>query len=158
MTSLIEPTKENTLSLVIKQSFFDEIKAGKKKCEYREIKDTTYRKYLECDEEGNPYFTEGVMDINDPLCGDIYIWNNGVYPYIPKDDIFYLNLAVGYKKNRATMTVEVLDVTFEPLCDNNNNPARFTEDENGVAFSQDGELCFWQIVYHLGNIVELNEP
>ena len=63
-----------------------------------------------------------------------------------------------YKKNRATMTVEVLDVTFEPLCDKKNNPARFTEDENGVAPSPDGELCFWQIVYHLGNILELNEP
>ena len=38
----MEPTKENTLYLTIKQVHFDQIIAGTKKEEYREIKDTTY--------------------------------------------------------------------------------------------------------------------
>ena len=39
-------TKENTLYLPIKQIYFDEILAGTKKQEYREMKPTTFTKYL----------------------------------------------------------------------------------------------------------------
>ena len=53
----MKPTKENTLYLTIKQVYFDAIVAGLKKEEYREIKNTTYKKYLEVDEEGWPYIT-----------------------------------------------------------------------------------------------------
>ena len=80
------PTKENTLYLPIKQVYFDQIVAGTKKKEYREIKPTTYKKYLECNEYGDPYFDETLIDIDNPLCGDIYVWNNGVYPYFDKLD------------------------------------------------------------------------
>ena len=51
----MKPTRQNTLYLAIKQVFFDEIIAGTKTKEYREIKNTTYKKYLECDEDGFPY-------------------------------------------------------------------------------------------------------
>ena len=51
----MKPTKENTLYLTIKQVFFDQIVVGTKKEEYREIKDTTYKKYLECDKDGWPF-------------------------------------------------------------------------------------------------------
>lgn len=53
-----KPTKENTLYLPIKQTFFDQIVAGTKKCDYREIKDTTYKKYLDTDEFGGVYWFE----------------------------------------------------------------------------------------------------
>ncbi len=50
----MEPTKQNTLYPTIKQMYFDQIVAGTKKEDHREIKDTTYKKYLACDAEGYP--------------------------------------------------------------------------------------------------------
>ena len=86
----IEPSKENTLYLPIKQIYFDAIVEGSKKEEYREIKPTTYKKYLECDENGYPYFDDELIDIDNPLCDDINVWNDGVYPLIPNDRHKYL--------------------------------------------------------------------
>jgi hypothetical protein len=40
------------LNLIIKQFYFDEIIAGRKTQEFREIKPTTEKKYIEIDEEG----------------------------------------------------------------------------------------------------------
>ena len=151
----MEPTKENTLYLTIKQVFFDQIVAGTKKEEYREIKDTTYKKYLACDEEGYPYFDDEKISAVDPLAGDICVWNNGVYPYYPKDELKYLNLAVGYAKERDTALVEVTDITFEPLTDKEGKPARFRDDGENVAADPNGEFCFWEAVFHLGRIVEV---
>ena len=156
MEEELKPTKENTLSLIIKQTYFDQIVAGTKTCEYRDIKDSTYRKYLECDKEGNPYITEGSMDIDDPLCGDIYAWNNGVYPYIPKDAHMYLHLAVGYHKERDTATVEITDITFEPVLGDDDKPVRMKDDGDGFELCADGDYCMWQIVYHLGNVIEVH--
>lgn len=55
--------KEETLYLPIKQVYFDEIVAGTKKAEYREIKEgITANRYLQKDENGkyvlNPEVTE----------------------------------------------------------------------------------------------------
>ena len=152
----ITPTKENTLYLVIKQVYFDQIIEGTKKEEYRVIKPTTYSKYLECDEDGYPYFYESLVDINNPLCGDINIWNQGVYPFIPKDNHEFLHLAVGYNKERDEAIVEIEDITFEPVLDKSGMPCRFNDDNgNGVRCS-DGDLCLWNIVYHLGDVVEVH--
>ena len=157
---MMEPTKENTLYLTIKQVYFDQIVAGTKKEEYREIKDTTYKKYLACDDDGYPYLDDEKISADDPLAGDICAWNNGVYPFFPKDDLKYLILAVGYAKERNTSIVEVEKVTFEPLPNPNNSGkiARIHEDPETGAWNVDdnGELCLWQIVYHLGNVVELH--
>ena len=152
----ILPTKENTLYLTIKQMYFDQIISGSKKKEYREIKDTTYKKYLECDEFGNPYCEEGKLDMNDPLAGDICIWNNGVYPYVSKDAHLFLNLAVGYHKERDTAIVEIEDISFEPVVGKNGKPARFTFDGQKGYPDENGELCLWNIVYHLGDVIELH--
>jgi hypothetical protein len=70
---IMELTKDNTLYLTIKQVYFDQIIAGTKKEEYREIKDTTYKKYLACDEEGNPYFDDEKISPDEPLTGDIFV-------------------------------------------------------------------------------------
>lgn len=151
----MEPTKENTLYLTIKQVFFDQIIAGTKKEEYREIKDTTYKKYLLCDEDGFPYFDDEKISPDYPLAGDICVWNDGVYPFYPKDGLKYLNLAVGYAKERDTALVEVTDITFRPLTGKDGKLARFHDDGENVAIDPNGELCFWEAVFHLGKIVEV---
>lgn len=152
--NVVEETsdKKNTLYLTIKQTFFDQIIAGTKKEEYREIKDTTYLKYLAHDKEGIFYDTSILSE--DP--GDIMIYNNGEYPYIP---INYkcLYLAVGYAKERDTATVEVKHITFEVAKDKQNKEMRFNWNEKeGVIPCADGELAIWQVVYHLGEVIELN--
>jgi hypothetical protein len=67
---------------------------------------------------------------------------------------------VGYAKERDTVVVEVEDVTFEPLPNpkNGGKPSRVHEDpETGEwKIDDNGELCLWRIVYHLGNIVEVH--
>ncbi len=152
----MEPNKENTLYLTIKQVYFDQIIAGTKKEEYREIKGTTYKRYLEVDEEGNPYFDDELISDEDPLVGDLCVYNDGKYPYYPKDGIKYLALAVGYAKERDTATVEVKSMSFEPLKAKDEKFIRFTWDDNDEASLDDnGELCFWNIVFHLGDVVKL---
>lgn len=152
-----EPTKDNTLYLPIKQTFFDQIVAGTKKEEYREIKDTTYKKYLEVSEEGLPYYNPDLVKEESDLLADCLIWNDGVYPYIPKD-YKYLDLAVGYNKERDTAKVQITGITFEPFInEGTGKPARLTvSDGNRLIISDNGELCIWQIVYHLGDIIELH--
>ena len=150
-------TKENTLYLPIKQIYFDAILAGTKKQEYREIKDTTYKKYLETervDGETRIMFYEDLISIeefekypNYPL-----IYNGGVYPYAPRE-YEYLNLVVGYNKDRDTMLVKVVDITFEALKDDAGNDLRFDVD-----WKEDigGDFAMWMVVYHLGEVVEKN--
>lgn len=154
----MKPTKENTLYLVIKQVFFDAILNGTKKQEYREIKDTTYTKFLDTAKVNDDVrimfdsdkITEEVFDKypNDPM-----IYNNGVYPYLPIEYKF-LDLAVGYKKDRDTMTIAVEDIHFEPMMTKFGKEARFSDDGVRMRIDENGELCIWQIVYTLGEIVE----
>ena len=154
------PSKENTLYLTIKQCYFDEIVAGTKDKEYREIKSTTYKKYLDCSPDGVPYWAEDEISEEDLIKGDLWVWNNGVYPFFPQESIYYLNLAVGYAKERDTMLVEVVDFSFEPVMNpDTGKPLRFFDpDQSGHAtFDENGDLCFWLIVFHLGKIVELHK-
>lgn len=158
---LPKPDKSNTLYLTIKQVFFDQIIAGTKKEEYREIKETTYKKYIETDEDGNVFFDDKL--ISESKLGEyyaedsLYIYNDGVCPLLPKNNLFYLNLAVGYNKVRDTALVEVIDISFEIAKDNSGNEVRFNIDDSGnVVFVPDGKLCEWIAVLHLGNIVEKN--
>ena len=109
MSETLKPNKQNTLYLTIKQKYFDEIVAGTKKNEYRDIKDTTATRYLKTWREGRQrglYYNDALIDV-DPE-GDICIYNNGVYPFYPIDYKF-LRLAVGYAKDRDEMVVEVVD-------------------------------------------------
>ena len=152
----IIPTRENSLYLTIKQIYFDQIVDGLKKEEYREIKPTTYRRYLECDKEGNPYIDDALISVDDPLCGNIYAWNNGAYPYIPKQSHGFLNLAVGYNKGRDTAIVEIIGVTFEPLFNDQGLPYRFFFDGEKIIPDDQGELCTWVVVYHLGKVLKVH--
>lgn len=152
----MKPTKENTLYLPIKQVYFDQIIAGTKTKEFREIKETTYKKYIECDEYGDTYYDDELMSPEDPLNGDICIWNNGVYPYIANERYHYLALAVGYTKERDTALVEIVNKTFEPILNVDGKPARFRVNSDGEAYpDENGDFCFWNAVLHLGRIIEV---
>lgn len=134
----MKPTKENTLYLPIKQSYFDQIINGTKKEEYREIKyGVTSSRYLQKDESGkfvlNPEYTEKGREyfVDD--------YNDGKFPFLPKPYKF-LSLAVGYAKERDTALVEVTHITHEPARIMGNPP----------------KIAWWLQVFHLGNIVEVH--
>lgn len=113
------PTKENTLYLVINQLHFDAILSGTKKQEFREIKDTTFSKFLDttkvnddvCIKHDSNKISEEEFEKypNNPM-----IYNNGVYPYLPIDYKF-LEIVVGYKKEHDSMTITVENIHFEPM-------------------------------------------
>ena len=148
------PTKENTLYLPIKQVYFDEIAAGTKKAEYREIKETTANRYL-LSEDGALLYDESLISPDNPDFGYIDIYNGGKYPYLPKL-CKYLSLAVGYAKERDTMLVEVVNITFEVM-QFEDGEARFgiNRETGELIDDSGGDLAAWLIVYHLGEIVEL---
>lgn len=156
-----EPCKENTLYLPIKQVYFDEIIAGTKIEEYRQILDTTYKKYLECGENGGVLLNTDLLPVEnfsqyDPEF-DFCIYNNGECPLIPKQTLWYLNLAVGYNKVRDTALVQVTDIRFRVSKQKDGSDARFTLDNEGqICWTPDGEYCIWEVVLCLGEIVEKN--
>lgn len=144
-----------TLYLPIKQIYFDQIVKGTKKEEYREIKDTTYKKYL-ANEDGCLYFNKKLINEDDGMLGDPCIFNRGLYPYFPID-YQYLHLAVGYNKERDTAIVEVKDISFRVMKSKKGMDVIFDFDENGNAkFKPDGKCAFWEIVYHLGKVIDLH--
>ena len=161
----IVPTKENTLYLTIKQIYFDQIIAGTKKEEYREIKETTYKKYLEVDEDGFPLvnadlfpedFDPDELAPDDTLFAGLYAWNEGKCFLVPKASICFLNLAVGYNKERDTAIVEVKDITFTPVLTKAGTPCRFIANpaDGSITPDDNGNMVLWNAVFHLGNIVE----
>lgn len=130
------PTKENTLYLPIKQVYFDQIIAGTKKEEYREIKEgITANRYLLKDKNGKYVLNPNVTQPNKEYFIDDY--NNGNFPFVPKP-YKYLYIAVGYAKERDTALVEVDEFRFIP------NMIR-------------ADLyAFWQIAFHLGKVIEIH--
>lgn len=148
-------SKERILMLPIKQVFFNAILNGEKKQETREIKDTTFKKYLACwtedGESGIEYDDELISDEdfakypNDPL-----IYNNGVYPYFVRE-YDYLRLVAGYRKDRDTMLVRVKGAHVEQMKTKTGETVQYDID---AIQRTDGDFTFWQIVYELGDIVE----
>lgn len=151
----MKPTKENTLYLPIKQIYFDAIINGTKKEEYREIKDTTFKKYLQTwKENGEEGFIIDEDKVSPDQDLDIMMYNGGVYPFIPIE-YNYLYLAVGYEKERDTAKVEVTNITFEIAKDKNGKEVRFFwDEENGLRVDENGDSAMWNVVYHLGKIIE----
>lgn len=149
-----DPNKENTLYLTISQKNFDAIISGTKTSEERELKETTVKKYLDLDENGNPYFNSGLMAPEDPLNGDIYVWNNGKYPYYPNPNLRYLNLAVGYNKERDTALVELGGFMFKPMPTKTGIIPRFNDDGEKMIADPNGAFCFWCIDMLIKRVVE----
>lgn len=125
-----------TLQLIIKQKFFDEIIAGTKKQEFRDIKPTTVGKYVQFLVGEKIYAKEA--DIPKDVKGE------DVEPQpIPYDAIqFY----VGYNKNRSSALVEVTGAMIEIFTDENGND--IVLEQKGV------EYIDAQMVYDLGKVIE----
>lgn len=155
-----KPSKENSLYLPIKQVYFDQIIAGTKTEEYRDILQTTYKKYLACDEEGNIYYNEEILTDEDMDWYDeewFMACKDGKFPYYFRKDIKFLNLAVGYNKNRDTAIVEVKSITPRIHPDAEGKDYRFDFDGEGrQVMDPNGPFCLWQAVFHLGKVVEKN--
>lgn len=151
-----EPTKENTLYLTIKQVYFDQIMSGEKTEEYREIKDTTFKKYLEANKDGSlPLEEDLIFDEEGIDKYFIYAWNDGVFPFRPKN-IQYLDLAVGYNAERDTARVEVTGYHFSPMTTKDGVVVRMSDDEDGaiVPDPDNGDQTFWIIAFKLGKVLE----
>ncbi len=117
------------LNLIIKQFYFDEIIAGRKTQEFREIKPTTEKKYIEIDERG--YAVEDESGNAVPIKYDA------------------IRFFVGYNKDRDSALVEVKDAYTEVFVD---------EEGNQITYEYKGyEYYAGQIVYNLGKVLECNK-
>lgn len=115
------------LNLIIKQKYFDEIIAGNKKQEFREIRPNTQSKYCELDEDG--------------FCKEI----DGILQPRKYDAIRFF---VGYKKDRSSALVKVVGANIELFED---------ESGNLIEYTHEGEVYLAaQVVYDLGDIIEMN--
>ena len=117
----------NNLTLSIKQKYFDEIQAGTKKVETRELKPKNNMKYLQHDKDGNVLVSKE---------GDIL-----TKPY---DTITFLTGA--YKGTRPKMQVEVISSEVVLFEDENNKLVVLT-DESGT------EYYAAEIKFKLGKIL-----
>lgn len=127
-----DSSENNSLYLTIKQEYFDQIMAGTKKIEYREVTPNTYQKYLKCFQNGEVMLNEDVIENKDFDRGwSLNLYNNGVCPFFPKE-IASLKLLAGRQCPEADRAVvEVTDITLSP-----------TDIEN--------EICTWVVEFHLG--------
>ena len=124
--------------LPIKQVYFDQIIAGTKDKEYREVKyGITANRYLLKDGRGSFVLNPSCTEDDEEYFVDDY--NNGQFPFLPRRYKF-LHLAVGYAKVRDEAVVEVTDITFEPTAVRGHGEKKFT---------------FWVVVYHIGKVVKL---
>ena len=78
------------------------------------------------------------------------------FPYLPKD-YDYLELANGDSDLADKALIIVKDITFEVAKDKEGKDLRYDWDEiNGYILDADnGHLAAWNIIYHLGNVVEV---
>lgn len=119
-----------TLTLIIKQCFFDEIIKGTKKQEFREVKPTTISRLLQLDAEG--YEIEDAAGNAQPIKYDA------------------IQFYVGYAKNRASALVEIKSAFCQiPL--ENGEPIIY---EHGT--DKHGNPLTWvveTVVYNLGKVL-----
>lgn len=114
------------LNLIIKQHWFDQILSGEKDKEYREVKPTTVKKYIELDEEG--------FEREDEAGNAIPIKYDAIRFY------------VGYNKDRDSALVEVKDTYTEMFVDENGK--LITYEYGGFDWIAE------QVVYCLGKVLE----
>lgn len=130
------------LNLIIKQKYFDEILAGTKKEEFREVRPTTFKKYLRYVVAGEEF--EDLDDVPDEPKYTESLEREG----FDVNPIVYdaLRLYVGYNKNRDSMLVKVTDTAYETFVDEKGEP---------IYYEYKGdEYVMSQMVYSLGRILE----
>lgn len=128
------------LNLIIKQKWFDEILAGRKTEEYREVRPTTFKKYLKYVVNDKVYDS-----LDDPELAHL----NGDFDF-DVDVIEYdaIRFYVGYNKDRDSALVEVKDAFIT-----------FLTDENGedLTYEYKGDIYVEaEMTYVLGKILESN--
>lgn len=122
------------LDLIIKQNYFDAIMAGRKVQEFREVRPTTVKKYIQLDEDG--YEKEDEEGNAIPIHYDA------------------IRFYVGYNKDRDRALVEVQGEHTEIFVDDKGEVITY---EHGV--DKEGNPLIWvaeQVVYDLGKILEHN--
>lgn len=134
----------NILKLIIKQKFFDEILNGTKTQEFREVRPTTFKKYLRYVVNGETF--ESLDDVPDEEPFTAALENDGFDVDIVKYDA--IQFYVGYNANRDSALVEVKDAIIEYFVDENNEPIYYEYKDN--------EYIACQMVYELGNVLEKN--
>jgi hypothetical protein len=137
--------KENSLYLTIRQKPFDEIIAGTKTIEYRDIRSTTYKNYLYLDEYGSPLF-HNTVEFPEEEGFDLYLYNNGVCPFAIRDDINFLRFKAGATaKDMDSAVVEVKSIKAVPQ-------ERFEVVDNEPIPDKNGRFCIWMLELNLGKV------
>ncbi len=128
------------LNLIIKQKWFDEILAGRKTEEYREVRPTTLKKYLRYEVDGKEYETLDHPDLKDRKADLEFSLN-----IIDYDAIRFF---VGYNKDRDSALVEVKDAFLTLFTDDNDEYITYDHDGNTYIASE--------MTYKLGKVLEQN--
>lgn len=117
-----EPKNDNTLNLTIKREFFDQIISGNKPAEYRDIKQTTFMRYLQLDKDGQPVIIEDLItDADHNVTIGINSWNNGQCPLMPKIGLHFLNIETGTDIDSDSILVELDGFSFNATCSDGKN-------------------------------------
>ena len=126
------------LTLSIKQKWFDEIVAGKKTQEFREIRPSNSHKYIRYVLNGKEYKNPEDMPSEDDEPGEVTLSS------VKYDAIKFLTGE--YKGKRPYIVVEVKSAEIQILTDENDKEIEL--EEKGVKY------IAAQIVYNLGKIIE----
>lgn len=130
------------LNLIIKQKYFDEILAGTKTEEFREVRPTTFKKYLRYVVAGEEFDSLDAVPDEPKYIESLEKEGFDVNPI----DYDALRLYVGYNKNRDSMLVEVTGITIENFVDEEGKPIFYEYKGN--------EYIMSQMVYSLGKVLE----
>lgn len=131
-----------TLTLNLKRQFFDEILAGTKTHEYRDLFPENNDRFIRYRLNGKEYKSNDIPP-EDEEAGE-------VTPVpIKYDAIKFLTGA--YKGTRPYMIVEVLDAQINIPKDDNGDPIVIFDESTGV------EFCMAQMDYTLGKVLEKSD-
>ncbi|MGI5847064.1 MAG: type I restriction enzyme subunit R domain-containing protein [Candidatus Cryptobacteroides sp.] len=141
--------QNNSLYLTLRQNAFEQIVAGTKTIEYRDVRETTFKKYLVLD-QGNPvpYDSEtGKFLSKIPVPYDLYFYNNGKFPYLISDTINFLRFKAGATaRDMDSLVVEVAFIKPVPQ-------ERFDLLKDGTEIKNpEGQFCEWILEFHLGRV------
>lgn len=128
----------NVLTLSIKQKWFDEIVAGKKTQEFREIRPSNSHKYIRYVLNGREYKNPEDMPSEEDEPGEVTLSS------VKYDAIKFLTGE--YKGKRPYIVVEVKSAEIQILTDENDKEIEL--EEKGVRY------IAAQIAYNLGKIIE----